>query len=154
MNLKRMMLGLAALATLGTTPALAAPPDVSARQFQAKSTLNDFDLGLQGDRVAVTKTGRRDLVMVTNKNQRQLLAELKDAYSTERALPNGYKVAGWAHLANGNYTFTLKNDAGERMVAEVDGAPGQTKVKVWGAVRTANPKQISRANFMKRNPIR
>lgn len=154
MNLKRIMLGLAALATLGSSSALAAPPDVSARQFQAKTTLNAFDLGLKGDRVMVTKAGRRDLVMTTNKNQRQLLSELKDAYRTERTLPNGYKVAGWAHLANDSHTFTLKNAAGERMIAEVSDAGGQTKVKVWGAIRTANPKMASRESIMRRNPIR
>lgn len=154
MNLKRIMLGLAALATLGSTSALAAPPDVSARQFQAKSTLNTFDLGLKGDQVTVTKTGRRDLVMVSDKAQGQLLADLKDAYRTERPLANGYKVAGWAHLANDSHTFTLKNDAGERMIAEVSGDRGQTKVKVWGAVRADKPKMTSRANLERRNPIR
>ncbi|HRE90719.1 MAG TPA: hypothetical protein PK095_16455 [Myxococcota bacterium] len=154
MNLKRIMLGLAALATLGSTSALAAPPDVSARQFQTKSTLNAFDLGLKGEQVTVTKAGRRDLVMVSDKAQGQLLADLKDAYRTERRLPNGYKVAGWAHLANDSHTFTLKNDAGERMIAEVSGDRGQTKVKVWGAVRPDRPKMTSRANLERRNPIR
>lgn len=154
MNLKRIMLGLAAFATLGSASALASPPDVSARQFQTKSTLKALDVGLTGDHVTVTKHGRRDLVMVSKKSQDQLLNDLKDAYTTERTLPNGFKVAGWAHLANDSHTFTLKNEAGERMVAEVSGENGQTKVKVWGAVRTDNPQRVDRAALARRNAIR
>jgi len=150
MNLKRIMLGFAALATLGSAPALAAPPDVAARQFQAKSALTAFDLGLVGDRVTVTKEGRRDLVMTTNKNRKEVLDGLKDAYSTEKALPNGYKVAGWAHLANGSHTFTLKNAAGERLIAEVSGDSGQTKVKIWGGVRLDTPPRTTPEKFNRR----
>ena len=154
MNLKRIMLGLAAFATLGSASAFAAPPDVAARQVQTKSTLRTLDVGLTGDHVTVTQHGRRDLVMVSSKSQNQLLADLKDAYSTERTLPNGFKVAGWAHLANGSHTFTLKNEVGERMVAEVSGDNGQTKVKIWGAVRTDNPTRVDRAALARRGSIR
>jgi len=153
MNLKRIMLGFAALATLGSAPALATP-DVSARQFQTKTALTAFDLGLGGERVQVTQSGRRDLVMVSNKTQREVLENLKAAYATEKALPNGYKVAGWAHLANDTHTFTLKNAAGERMVAEVSGDRGQTRVKIWGAVRQANPPKASPAEYQRRNAAR
>lgn len=150
MNFKRMMIGFAALATLGSAPALAAPPDVSARQLQTRTALNAFDLGLGGDRVTVTRDGRRDLVMVTNKNQKELIHSLKAAYRNDQVLPNGYRVAGWAHLANDSHTFTLKNDAGERMVAEVSGDSAQTRVKIWGSVRTANPPRATPASYAKR----
>ena len=50
MNLRRlqgMMIGVAALVTLGST-AIAAPPDVTHRQVQVKNALTVFDLGLTG----------------------------------------------------------------------------------------------------------
>ena len=140
MNFRRMMLGLAALVTLGSTSALAAPPDVSVRQQQLKNTLTVFDQGISGDRFAQTAEGRRDLVLTSSQSHTQMLGALKQAYLDQKALPNGYHVAGWAHLVQSDSTtFTLKNDAGERMVAEVFNDGGAAKVKVWGVVRTANP---------------
>jgi hypothetical protein len=141
MNFKRLMLGFATLTALGT-PALAAPPEVSAGQLQAKQALSVFDLGLANDRVTVTREGRRDLVMVSHQDRAEVIANLKSAYTTSRTLPNGYSVEGWAHLAaNNSHTFTLKNSAGERLVAEVmDDAQG-TKVKIWGGSRLANPQK-------------
>ena len=55
-----------------------------------------------------------------------------------------YKVAGWAHLVQSDSTtFTLKNDAGDRMVAEVFEEGGAARVKVWGVMRKANPDRMS-----------
>jgi hypothetical protein len=139
MNLRRMMLGIAALATLGTTSALAAPPDVSARQVQAKGALSVFDLGVTNDKVSLSQTGR-DLTMVSSQNHDTVLRALKDAYLNESRLPNGYQVAGWAHLVQtDSTTFTLKNDAGERMVAEIFPDAAGTRVKIWGIVRPDAP---------------
>ena len=139
MNLRRMMLGLTAVVSLGST-ALAAPPDVSNRQIQVKDALTVFDLGLTGDRISQTADGRRDLVLVSNQSRAEVLAAFKSAYLGEKQLPNGYKVAGWAHLSQtDSTTFTLKNSAGDRMVAEVFDDAGTTRVKVWGLVRKANP---------------
>lgn len=138
---RRMMLGLAALVSLGTAPVLAAPPqDVSSRQIQVKQALTVFDLGLTGDRLAHSAEGRRDLVLVSNQTRAEVISAFKQAYLQDKQLPNGYHVAGWAHLVQSDSTtFTLKNDAGDRMVAEVFDEAGQTKVKVWGVVRKANP---------------
>lgn len=139
MNVRRLMLGLAALVTLGAAPALAAP-DVSTRQVHVKDALTVFDLGLTRDRIAQTAEGRRDLVLVSNQSKAEVLAALKRAHSEERDLPNGYHVAGWAHLVQSDSTtFTLKNTAGDRMVAEVFEEGGQTKVKLWGLVRPDKP---------------
>jgi len=139
MNMRRMMLGLAALVTLGAGPALAAP-DVSTRQIHVKDALTVFDLGLAQDRIAQTAEGRRDLVLVSNQSEAQVLAALKRAHSEERDLPNGFYVAGWAHLVQSDTTtFTLKNKAGDRMVAEVFEEGGVAKVKVWGVVRPDKP---------------
>ena len=140
MNLRRMMLGLTAVVSLGSTAALAAPPDVSNRQVQVKNALTVFDLGLTGDRIAQTADGRRDLVLVSNQTRAEVLAAFKSAYLDEKQLPNGYKVAGWAHLVQtDSTTFTLKNSAGDRMIAEVFEDAGKTRVKVWGVMRKANP---------------
>jgi hypothetical protein len=134
------MLGLAAVATVGVTPALATPPDLSTRQLQVKHALTVFDLGLTGDRISQATDGRRDLVLVSNQSQAQVISALKNAYLDAKTLPNGYRVAGWANLVQtDSTTFTLKNDAGDRMVAEVFDEGGATKVKVWGVMRTANP---------------
>jgi len=134
-----MMLGLAALVTLGAAPALAAP-DVSTRQLHVKDALSVFDLGLTSDRIARTSEGRLDLVLVSSQPQAQVLSALKAAYLDEKALPNGYKVAGWAHLVQtDSTTFTLKNGAGDRMVAEVFAGGNGTTVRVWGVSRAANP---------------
>jgi len=139
MNLRRMMLGLAAVVTLGTTTAIAAPPDVSSRQLQVKDALTVFDLGLTGDRIANVE-GRRDLVLISNQSRTKVVSTLKNAYLQERELPNGYHVAGWAHLVHSDSTtFTLKNGAGDRMVAEVFEEGGATRVKVWGVMRKENP---------------
>lgn len=139
MNLRRMTLGLAALVTLGTTSAMAAPPDVFSRQVEVKNALTVFDLGLTGDRIAQVE-GRRDLVLVSNQPRNQVISTFKNAYLQERELPNGYHVAGWAHLTQtGSTTFTLKNQAGDRMVAEVFEEAGATHVKVWGVMRKDNP---------------
>ena len=140
MNLRRLMLGMAALVTLGSTSALAAPPDVTHRQMQLKDTLTVFDLGLTQDRVQENIRGRRDVVFTSNQSRDQVLTRLKNAYSDEKQLPNGYKVAGWAHMVKtDSTTFTLKNAQGDRMVAEVFDEGGRARVKVWGVVRTANP---------------
>ena len=139
MNLRRITLGLAALVTLGTTSAMAAPPDVSSRQLQVKNALTVFDLGLTGDRIAQVE-GRRDLVLVSNQPRHEVISAFKNAYLQERELPNGYHVAGWAHLTQtDSTTFTLKNVAGDRMVAEVFEEAGATRVKVWGVMRKENP---------------
>lgn len=139
MNLRRMTLGLAALVTLGTTSAMAAPPDVSSRQLQVKDALTVFDLGLTGDRMAQVE-GRKDLVLVSNQSRSQVISQFKQAYLQERELPNGYHVAGWAHLTQtDSTTFTLKNEAGDRMVAEVFEEAGATRVKVWGVLRKDKP---------------
>ena len=138
--IRRMMLGLAALATLGTTSALAAPPDMANRQLQVKNAITVFDLGLTGDRIAQTADGRRDMVLSSNQSRAQVVKAFKGAYLDEKSLPNGYRVAGWAHLVQSDTTtFTLKNDNGDRMVAEVFDEGGAAKVKVWGVVRKANP---------------
>jgi hypothetical protein len=134
------MLGLAALVTLGSTTALAAPPDVSNRQMQVKQALTVFDLGVTQDRFEEANRGRRDLVMVSNQSSAQVLSALKSAYLDETRLPNGYKVAGWAHLVHSDSTtFTLKNSDGDRMIAEVFDEGGRAKVKVWGFIRKDNP---------------
>lgn len=142
MNLRRlqgMMIGVATLVTLGST-AIAAPPDVTGRQVQVKHALTVFDLGLTGERVSLDANGRKDLVFISNQRKDDVLKALKAAYLDETQLPNGYKVAGWAHLTQtDSTTFTLKNTAGDRMVAEVFESGGQTHVKLWGMVRTANP---------------
>ncbi len=139
MNIKRFVLGFATLSALGSTPALATP-EVSTGQLQAKQALSVFDLGLASDRVVVTREGRKDLVMVSHEDRAEVVANLKNAYTQSRQLPNGYTVEGWAHLAATNsHTFTLKNSAGERLVAEVMGDAQGTKVKIWGGSRLANP---------------
>ena len=141
MNLRRMMLGLAALATLGSATAFAAP-DVSTRQLHVKDALTVFDLGLTNDRIAQTVEGRRDLVLVSNQTRAQVISAFKQAYLAERELPNGYHVAGWAHLVHSDSTtFMLKNLAGDCMVAEVFEEAGVTKVKVWGMTRPDQPQR-------------
>ena len=143
MIVRRVMLGLAAVVTLGSTSALAAPPDLSSRQMQVKDAISVFDLGLTGDRIAQTAEGRRDMVLKSNQSRSQVISAFKTAYLDEKTLPNGYRVAGWAHLVQSDSTtFTLKNDAGDRMVAEVFEEGGAAKVKVWGVMRKANPERV------------
>lgn len=144
MNLRQMTLGLAAVVTLGTSSAaFAAPPDVSSRQLQVKDAITVFDLGLTQDRIA-HMDGRKDLVMVSSQPRHEIEAAFKNAYRQERTLPNGYYVAGWAKITKtGSTTFTLKNAAGDRMVAEVFDSAGKTQIKVWGVVRKDNPPQKS-----------
>ena len=151
MNLRQMTLGLAAVVTLGTSSAaFAAPPDVSSRQLQVKDAITVFDLGLTQDRIAHID-GRKDLVMVSSRSRTSVEAAFKTAYRQERTLPNGYYVAGWGKLTKtGATTFTLKNAAGDRMVAEVFDAGGKTQIKLWGVVRKENPPQKSRDNLPRR----
>ncbi len=144
MNLRQMTLGLAAVVTLGTSSAaFAAPPDVSSRQLQVKDAITVFDLGLSQDRFTHVE-GRKDLVMVSSRPRHAIEAAFKNAYRQERTLPNGYHVAGWAKLTKtGSTTFTLKNAAGDRMVAEVFDDGGKTQIKLRGVVRKANPPKKS-----------
>lgn len=133
MKLTTLTLGLVTLATLGSATAFAAPPDVARRQTEVRGALDHFQFGLVGDRPTFTPSGRRDLVMFTNHDRAIVVEELKQAYRQKKVLPNGYRVAGWAHIAaTDSYTFTMKNPNNENYIAEVWRDPQGTRVQIWG----------------------
>ena len=140
MKMKQMIVGLAAFATLGTSSALAAPPDIAARQADVKQALSVFKLGATRDVVSESRHGP-DLTLHTNANHTELLRSLQNAYLNETPLPNGYTIAGWAHIdATNSHTFTLLNAAGDRMVADVKGdAANNAEITVRGIVHRAVP---------------
>lgn len=137
MKLKTLTLGLVTLATLGSASAFAAPPDIARGQTEVRGVLDTFKFGLVGDRPTFTPSGRRDLVMFTNRDRAVVVEEMKTAYRSHRTLANGWKVAGWAHIhATDSYTFTINNSRNESFVAEVWNDPQGTRVQIWGMAHT------------------
>jgi hypothetical protein len=104
-----------------------------------KTALNGLNLNLAGDATSLDARGRRNLVVRTDTQDTVLVAQLKDAYLKERALPNGYIVAGYSkHARTGNTTFTMRNlRTNDRYLAVVapDGAGSQVKI----LARNLNP---------------
>jgi len=145
MKLASITLGLVAFATLGTS-ALAAPPDIARRQTEIRSALAPFKFNLSGDRAQFTPQGRRDLVMVTPEDRAEMVEDLKTAFRQKRDLPNGYRIAGWAHVAaTGSYTFTVKHmSRNENHVVELFEDPAGTRVKIWGSINAVGPKPAPR----------
>jgi hypothetical protein len=139
MTLKRIALGFFALATLGSTSALAAPPDIAARQTEVKTALNGLNLNLAGDATSFDARGRRDLVVRTNAQHGALVSQLKTAYLQRTALPNGYIVAGYSKQARtGKTTFTMRNlRTNDRYMAVVTSDAAGSQVKILG--RNLNP---------------
>jgi len=134
MKLKTLTLGLVTFVTLGSASAFAAPPDVARTQLDAKSALTGFKFNLSGEQATFNSRGRRDLVMFTNRDHAAVVGELQSAYENRRMLPNGYHVAGWAHLvATDSYTFTLRSENNDQIVAEVFKDPQGARVQIWGA---------------------
>lgn len=138
MTLKRIALGFFALATLGSTSALAAPPD-AARQAEVKTALNGLNLNLAGDATTFDSRGRRELVVRTPAQHGALVSQLKTAYLHKTALPNGYIVAGYSKAARtGNTTFTMRNlRTNDRYMAVVTPDAAGSQVKILG--RNLNP---------------
>lgn len=138
---KRFTLGLTALLTLSfSASALAADTaNMPAVQSEIRSALSVLDLGIDSERVTFALRGRRDLTLNTMTDRSTVVANMKKAYRTGKALPNGYKVVGWAHIrATDSHTFTLAK-ATDTFVAEVIADGPRSKVKVWGAAYKYRP---------------
>jgi len=145
MNMRRLTLGIAALMTLAFTgSALAAESTpMPTRQAQMRDALRGLDFDLGQERVTFNRRGRRDLELVSHSRRADVVKQLQHAYRTKRALPNGYKVKGWAHIiATDSYTFTLQNDHHATFVAEVMKSNGpQTRIKLWGTAYKFRPER-------------
>ncbi|TNF31249.1 MAG: hypothetical protein EP329_12660 [Deltaproteobacteria bacterium] len=134
MNMRRLTLGIAALMTLAFTGSALASDNMPTRQASMRDALRGLSFDLGDERVTFDRRGRRDLELVSHTSRAAIVAELQQAYRTKRALPNGYKVKGWAHIiASDSYTFTLQNDAEATYVAEVMANGAGTRIKLWGS---------------------
>lgn len=135
---KKLTLGLAGVLTLAFAfPALAAET-VPTSQTQVRDALSTANINVTGERVVFTKRGRRDLVLQVTNSKAQMVRNLKQAYRTGQSLANGYHVAGWAHMAEGDdYNFTLRR-GDDRFIATVTTRGGSPEIKIWGQNR--NPK--------------
>jgi hypothetical protein len=146
-NLKR--LALAACLALPAAPVLASPllvepapglaalPDVSLEQARVRDALNALDLDLAGQRLAIGRRGRQDLVFQTAVPLDEVVGALKAAYLGKRILTHNLRVAGWAFIdARQAWTFTLE-DAGtlDSWVAEVAPGSGGTRVTLAGVTQ-------------------
>ena len=140
MTLRRIALGFFAFATLGTTSALAAPPDIGARQTEIKTALNGLDLNLAGDATAINARGGRDLVVRSASNRQVLESQLRDAYLQKKELPNGYVVTGYAHMVRtGKTNYTVRNlRTNDRYIAEVSNDSAGTQVKILNRSLNSN----------------
>jgi hypothetical protein len=144
MNLKRLALALAASCSL-PLPALANPqvapatelgalPDISHEQARVRDALNGLGLGLEGQRVAIGRRGRQDLVFHSALPAEQVFADLKAAWIGHRPLRNNLQVAGWAFInARGSWTFTIQDAASrDSWIAEVSPDGSGARVSISG----------------------
>lgn len=139
MTMRRLSLGLALLLTLAFS-ATALASDVPARQAEMRDAIRSLDLDLTGERVAIAKRGRRDLVVHARDRAGDVVTAMQQAYRTRKALPNGYKVKGWAHIAaTDTYTFTLERDHSEHFVAEVARVADGSEIRFWGTAYKRAP---------------
>lgn len=149
MNLKRLSLALAASCAIpaAATPALASPllggpgvaalPDISLEQGHVRDALNALALDLDGQRPAVGRRGRLDMVFQTAHPLDHVVGSLKSAYLGRRVLSHNLRVAGWAFIeARQAWTFTLEDaDTLDSWVAEVAPSAAGTRVTIAGVTQ-------------------
>lgn len=121
------------------SPALASPAKhIADQQFQVKSTLNSLGFGVKNERIQKSKHGRSDLSMKANKSRTHIVNTFKQAYRTDRQLPNGYRVTGWASQANGTFSVTLVNPKAERITAIIGTNESSPSITIRGRLRKEN----------------
>ena len=136
--MKKLTLGLAAICTLALVSPAMAGESVPTSQAQVRDALTTANINVTGERVVFTKRGRQDLVLQVSNSKAQMVRNLKKAYRSGSTLANGYHVAGWAHMADGDtYNFTFRR-GDDRFIATVDASAGNAQVKIWG--HRFNPK--------------
>lgn len=152
MNFKRLTLGLSLAFTLGAAPVLAAPPQSGSQQIAVKNALNVFNLDLGQERLNVTRTGREDMVYQTLRGHDEVIADLKNAYVTERNLGNGMIVAGWAFInARNAYTFTMLDTKTQNSyVAEVARDSQGARVTIKGITYAWRPQRAPLSQLPRR----
>jgi len=152
MNFKRLTLGLSLAFTLGAAPAMAAPPQLGGQQIAVKNALNSFNLDLGQERLSVTRGGREDMVYQTLRNHDAVIADLKNAYQSERNLGNGMIVAGWAFIeARQSYTFTLSDlKTKNSYVAEVARDSMGARVTIKGITYAWRPQRAPLSQLPRR----
>lgn len=142
MTMRRITLGIAALMTIAFTGSALASDAMPSRQAQMRDALRGMSFDLGNERVTFDKRGRRDLELVSHSRRGDVVKEMQQAYRTRRALPNGYKVKGWAHIvATDSYTFTLQNDSEATFVAEVIANGAGSRIKLWGTAYKFRPER-------------
>ncbi len=144
MTMRRLTLGLAFFLTLafGAT-ALANSGSTTRAQAEMRTALDSFGFDITAERVAFTRTGRRDVVLQSRQSKQAVADRLINAYRTGRALPNGWKIKGWAHLVQtDSYTFTIAKDNTTRYVAEVSRDGAGSRLKLWGSAHRVNARPM------------
>ncbi len=145
MNLKRFALAVAATCTVPLTAvanpqvapapmALEALPDISVEQARVRDALNALGLGLEGQRVAIGRRGRQDMVFQTQRPAEDVFASLKGAWLGHRPLKHNLQVAGWAFIdARQSWTITIQDATTlDSWIAEVAADGHGARVSISG----------------------
>ncbi len=133
MSTRRILRSLVFALTLAVGgSALAAPPNIPARQTEIRGAIDGLKIDVANERVVLTDRGRRDLVLFARTADTKVVAELRKAFVEARRLDNGYEVVGWARMAaDGSYNFSFEKD-GEVIVANVQADGNGTRIEVRG----------------------
>ena len=139
---KALTLGIAALVTVGLTVPALANDYVPTRQSEIRKALTTLNVNINSERIVFTKKGRKDLLLQSATSKMKVVGALQKAFGHKTVLPNGYRVAGWAHMdETDHYNFTFRR-GDERFVASVFADGSGSKIKIWG--HAYNPKLTRR----------
>lgn len=136
------------LMTLDVVAAAESRRDIRERQGDIRRVLESFDLALGGDELSLGPRGRRDLVLFSPRPRDMVVSALQRAYSDQRTLALGYRVAGWASIiATSSFTFTFKDASRGSWVVEIADAGVGTRIVIWGLGRDILPQRRPRAEL-------
>jgi hypothetical protein len=131
------------LVSLVAPPALTIQrPTIRQRQAEIRQVLEGFGGPLSGDELSLGPRGRRDLVLFSPRPRETVITALKQAYSDQRILARGYRVAGWASIiATDSFTFTFKDGTQASWIVEVSDAGVGARIVIWGLGRDILPER-------------